>query len=371
MWVRVSQHRVVLADSPTYCACGALGPNPSLSNLFSRQKAGILRKERVRAGAAACCIMYHVRVAVPPLAAAAMVLRCRRRSWTRYPMAAAVMRCTQLMQSLLLLSASASSAADWLVTPPTTAVTVKPTTAGGRPAIIMSNGIISRTFITSPNWATWSLKIGEEDMLRSVQPESSFQLDNQTTILVGGVGGAGINFAFKNRSSVLTTLPSSYQYQSHSVVHIAHRYDWTPGSRHSEVVPWPPAGIGLEVTFAPPTTDPLAPAAPCPANCTGTKSSGAGCGPQGVKCCANPGGRFIRGPNPHEIYPYYGKPCRQQSDCGQCTLDGECTCEPIVGQPPPFTGCCKPRAGAVTDVTMSDGHLGTSTLPRIKIIYEM
>ena len=43
-------------------------------------------------------------------------------------------------------------------------------------------------------------------------------------------------------------------------------------------------------------------------------------------CCANPGDRMVHGPNPGEVYPYYGKPCVQQSDCGQCTLDHTCVC---------------------------------------------
>jgi len=39
---------------------------------------------------------------------------------------------------------------------------------------------------------------------------------------------------------------------SHRVVPIAKRFEWTPGSRHSEEADWPPLGLGLEVSFTPP-----------------------------------------------------------------------------------------------------------------------
>ena len=176
--------------------------------------------------------------------------------------------------ALALFACSTAAASDWLVDPPITAVTVTTTTAGGRPAVKMSNGLITRTFITSPNWATWALEEGGEDLLRSLQPEASFQLDNANAssevgvILVGGVLGT-TNFAFKNASDPLAADPTSYTYVSHRVVPIAKRFEWTPGSRHSEETAWPPLGLGLEVTFAPP-----APAQPshllkaCPSNCS-------------------------------------------------------------------------------------------------------
>ena len=107
--------------------------------------------------------------------------------------------------AMLLLPLSVGARADWLVTPPSSAVSVTPTTAaGGRPAVTMANGLISRTFITSPNWATWELREGDDDLLRSVQPEASFQLDgSNATLLVGGVAGTS-NFAFKRAEDKLT-----------------------------------------------------------------------------------------------------------------------------------------------------------------------
>jgi hypothetical protein len=248
---------------------------------------------------------------------------------------------------------------DWLIVPPATAVTLTPTMVGGHPALLFANGLIERTFITSPNWATWSLTVGGEDMLRSVQPEASFQLDNETTLSVGGVVGAlpgQTNFAFKNASEQLATDPSSYQYVSHRTVPIASRFEWTPGSRFSEQAPWPPLGLGLEVTFAPPKPQPGPEL--CPSNCSVC--------PNGTLCCANPGGRLVHGPDKGEVYPYYGMPCARQSDCSKCTVDGTCECTPTPGQLPPMTGCCQ-KKGAFDDGRVTIG----SPLPTVTIIYEM
>ena len=295
---------------------------------------------------------------------------------TAWP-AAALLAALLLMPLLLITALAAATvasphpaadwqsprpAADWLITPPAAAVTLTPTTIGGMPALRLANGIIERTFLTSPNWATWSLTVEGDDMLRSVQPEASFQLDNATTLLVGGVIGASpgqTNFAFKNTSEPLTSDPSRYQYVSHRTVPIAHRFDWTPGTRFSEQAPWPPLGLGLEVTFAPPK--PAVPPEPCPSNCSASV-----CPPESL-CCANPGGRLVRGPDPGEVYPYYGKPCRRQSDCAKCTLDGTCVCTPTPGQVPPMTGCCKKKV----DATPTTATAAPAPLPTVTIVYEM
>eukprot|EP00035_Acanthoeca_spectabilis_P039477 m.62578 g.62578 ORF g.62578 m.62578 type:complete len:884 (+) comp9617_c0_seq3:22-2673(+) len=255
--------------------------------------------------------------------------------------------------------ASCQQDADWLVHQPDTPVTLSATSIGGNDAVVFSNGLISRTFITSPNWATWSLTEGGEELLRAVQPEATFQLDNTTMFSVGGLTGSPTS-AFKTPEDPFKPLPDSYQYVSHRTVPIATRYSWVPGTRHSANVPWPPLGLGLEVTFAPPQDNPLTPPGPCPSNCTVC--------PAGALCCANPGNKFVRGPDPGEVYPYYGKPCTQQSDCSQCTLDKTCTCTPVKGDGGNMTGCC--RANSMKH-TAGVNTPNSSDLPTVVITYEM
>ena len=121
------------------------------------------------------------------------------------------------------------------------------------------SGLISRTFLTAPAWATWSyadISNGDngdaDELLRSIQPAASFNMDNTTDFFVGGVGGIG-NYAYTNASNALTALPGSYVYVSHKTAPVAARYHWKPGSRHSNPkTSWPSKGLALEVLFAPP-----------------------------------------------------------------------------------------------------------------------
>eukprot|EP01048_Picozoa_sp_COSAG05_P010760 COSAG05_NODE_968_length_6393_cov_22.036066_1_plen_698_part_10 len=273
------------------------------------------------------------------------------------------LRASLLRPMLLLLLLLLLPRADghWLIEPPDVPVTVSETTVGGRPAVMMSNGLISRTFLKFPNWVTWSYTSGDDDLLRSLKSEASFQVDNQTELLVGGVQGT-TNFAFKNASDPLETVPTSYQYKSHRTVPIAKRYQWTPGARSSQNTAWPPLGLGLEVTFGPPTSDPiphpphLGPCYNCTSPCL-----------RGQKCCANPGGKIHSGPQPGEMYPYYGKPCKQDSDCAQCVIDGTCSCVRASGQRAPATGCCMPKAPALT----SNSSVDVRRFPTVIITYEM
>ena len=98
-----------------------------------------------------------------------------------------------------------------------------------------------------------------------------------------------------------------------------------------------PAAPDAALAAAPPPPPP----GPCPSWCTGCNAAAEG---ETLECCANPGGRQVHGPNKGEVYPYFGKPCTQQSDCGQCTVDRKCICGRIaIGG---SASCCKPLGPA-------------------------
>jgi hypothetical protein len=69
-----------------------------------------------------------------------------------------------------------------------------------------------------------------------------------------------------------------------------------------------------------PSPPPPPPGIPCPPppQCTT-------CGNR-THCCPNPGNKFHHGPDSGEVYPYFGMPCDQQSDCAQCTCFLRPTC---------------------------------------------
>eukprot|EP01050_Picozoa_sp_SAG11_P017194 SAG11_NODE_2451_length_3346_cov_3.959347_1_plen_175_part_00 len=101
-------------------------------------------------------------------------------------------------------SASGPASGDWLVSPPDMC-RHDHRDNGGRRALTMANGLIARTLLIEPNWVTWSLLSGGDDLLRSVQPEASFMVENRT-FMVGGVAGTS-NYAFKNVSDPLAASP--------------------------------------------------------------------------------------------------------------------------------------------------------------------
>ena len=69
-----------------------------------------------------------------------------------------------------------------------------------------------------------------------------------------------------------------------------------------------------------PPPPPPPPGIPCPPppQCTT-------CGNR-THCCPNPGNKSHHGPNAGEVYPYFGMPCDQQSDCAECTCFLHPTC---------------------------------------------
>ena len=59
------------------------------------------------------------------------------------------------------------------------------------------------------------------------------------------------------------------------------------------------------------------------------------------QCGFNPGGAVVRRKD-NSTYPYFGMPCVQVSDCGDCDLDTTCTCK---------DGCCAPTGGVFGNYT--------------------
>ena len=102
-----------------------------------------------------------------------------------------------------------------------------------------------------------------------------------------------------------------------------------------------------------PTPAPPPPPGPCPSWCKGCQGGG-------VECCANPGGRLVHGPDRGEVYPYYGKPCVQQSDCGKCASDGTCICGKIASNL--SASCCKSAKGI--NKLINDGFFIQMSLDR-------
>ena len=189
----------------------------------------------------------------------------------------------------------AEGAQDWLLRahdPAQTAwkAALAETEGGG---LELSNGLVTRSFITAPNFATVDLRrldtrySGGGSFFRANSPEATVRVShdcgqkqlracsdgNGTDILceqpfcatahdfaVGGVDGQ-VHFAQRVNSSFAPTVNASttFRYSSHSSGPISSyppRFAWTPGDFNSRKLPWPPRGVRLNVSFAAPADCP-------------------------------------------------------------------------------------------------------------------
>lgn len=140
---------------------------------------------------------------------------------------------------------------DWLVTPvktPTTAVT-----SDEGKELVLSNGLIRRTFRLQPNAATiaYDNLMTGESLLRGVKPEAAVEIDGHR-FDIGGLAGQ-VEYAYLRPEWVdsFTADPSAFTFVDYQVGKIQERFAWKR-KRHSDNLPWPPPGKSLTLRFAPP-----------------------------------------------------------------------------------------------------------------------
>jgi len=119
-------------------------------------------------------------------------------------------------------------------------------------AIVLTNGLISRTFSISPNGATIGFDnlVNDETLLRSVRPEALVEIDG-IEYEVGGLNGQPVhNYLKKSWIKDMTVNPGSFKYKSYSISEIEERFqwkkrmDWLPKD-----MPWPPKGKTLTMIY--------------------------------------------------------------------------------------------------------------------------
>ena len=139
----------------------------------------------------------------------------------------------------------------------------------GFECIELSNSLISRKFIISPNFFTVEynsfLTSHQEYALRSpFSPEAIIGFDHHN-YSIGGVSyinNTNTTAAFWDPSFLKTENiaidDDTFIFESHSISSSLYKvYDWTPGTRGSlTYIPWPPKGLQLNVTFKPPISAP-------------------------------------------------------------------------------------------------------------------
>lgn len=140
---------------------------------------------------------------------------------------------------------------DWLVTPVKEPVRIEE--REDEKEIVLTNGLISRTFRLRPNAATigYSNLMTGESIIRGVKPEAIVELDG-CKYEVGGLHGQ-VEYAYLQADSLasLTDSPDAFQFRSFDTGGIKERLAWKR-KRYSVPLNWPPPGKSLTLHFRPP-----------------------------------------------------------------------------------------------------------------------
>jgi hypothetical protein len=134
---------------------------------------------------------------------------------------------------------------DWLVKKVNSAAAIYKDKYGN---LVLSNGLVSRTFTLHPNTATVeleNLRTGES-FIRAIKPEAEVQI-NGNKFIVGGLSGQKImNYILPEWYPSLTADPASFQMISYEVNPVGERFPWKKRKEWiSDDVSWPAQGLHL------------------------------------------------------------------------------------------------------------------------------
>lgn len=168
------------------------------------------------------------------------------------------MRASLCAPLLLLLAPTTAStflprgvaqAADWLVT--TSAPAATTLTSPTPSTLLLSNGLLSRTFAVSPCFATIDLSLlhPPSTFFRGLSPEAVITLDGRETN-VGGCVGQTLFEWFDPSSSPLSVDPTALVFVNFSASAPMAPFPLSPGAWDApSTLVWPPAGLHLAVNF--------------------------------------------------------------------------------------------------------------------------
>jgi hypothetical protein len=140
---------------------------------------------------------------------------------------------------------------DWLVVPSDRPAGVY---RGKRPdEIVMTNGLISRTWRVRPNAATvaYDNLMTGDPMLRGVKPEAMLRLDGENHNVGGLVGQVEYAYLLPEWIDSMTSDPAAFQFTGFEVGSTEPTLRWKR-RRYAPDSPWPPKGVSLTLDFRPP-----------------------------------------------------------------------------------------------------------------------
>lgn len=118
--------------------------------------------------------------------------------------------------------------------------------------MVLSNGLVSRTFTLHPNTATVELENLHtgESFIRAIKPEAEIQI-NGIHFRIGGLTGQKImNYILPEWYPSINSDPSSFQMQSYDVKPVSERFPWKKHKEWlSDDVSWPAHGLQLVFNY--------------------------------------------------------------------------------------------------------------------------
>jgi len=152
---------------------------------------------------------------------------------------------------IVIIASGGTNGEDWLVTQVKEPVKIEKILDGRE--IVLSNGLIGRTFRLQPNAATvaYDNLMTGESIIRGIKPEAIVELDGQK-YEVGGLQGQ-IEYAYLQTETIesLSSNPDSFQFSGSEIGDIKERFSWER-KRYSAQPTWPPEGKSLILRFVPP-----------------------------------------------------------------------------------------------------------------------
>ena len=144
---------------------------------------------------------------------------------------------------------------DWLID--NSGYTARLENVGGN-RLVLANGLLSRTFLLSPNAATIGFDNPEtgKSMLRGVKPEAEIQLDGKVYPVGGLTGQPDYAYLTEEWIGLLKPVPGSMEYAGYRSEPISERLSWKRIRHAAPDVKWPPAGIHLMMDYRMPAGDP-------------------------------------------------------------------------------------------------------------------
>ena len=138
---------------------------------------------------------------------------------------------------------------DWLVKPVNAKAGVFRNSKGNE--LILSNGLISRTFRLEPNAATVSLKelTNQAELVRAVRPEAIVELEGVSFEIGGLKGQRDLAFIYDDWIEEMEGNPLAFSLKSISVGSPDERFGWGRVRHHLPDYDWPPKGVKLEMSY--------------------------------------------------------------------------------------------------------------------------